>query len=244
MNGIKKLSTILLIACLSFTNAHAFAKEIIINDGSVARFDITNNVTSSPYFTQNDFYNMESNEHLILIPKFTTYQQTNMHTCGPTVANMVVDHFLGKPLHAELETAKIMGCTKYNGTTTKGLRGYFRDLGWNATSSADTDSPKTYTDFLNFVTTNLKDNTPIMVENVEWGGHWRIIIGYDTMNTANTGDDVLIFADPFDKADHLQDGYTVVPAEKFFYMWFDAIRFAKGANWKQWVVAKPPNFKS
>ena len=128
---------------------------------------------------------------------------------------------------------------QYNGTTTKGLRGYFKDLGWNVTSSADTDSPKTYTDFLNFVTSNLKDNTPIMVENVEWGGHWRIIIGYDNMNTANTGDDVLIFADPFDKADHLQDGYTIVPAEKFFYMWFDAIRFAKGANWKQWVVAKP-----
>ncbi len=162
-----------------------------------------------------------------------------MHTCGPVIANMVVDHFLGKPLHSELVAAKLMNCNKYNGTTTKGLRGYFKDLGWNVSSSADTDSPKTYTDFLNFVQGNLKDNTPIMVENVEWGGHWRIIIGYDTMNTANTGDDVLILADPFDKADHLQDGYTVVPAEKFFYMWFDAIRFAKGANWKQWVVAKP-----
>lgn len=30
---------------------------------------------------------------------------------------------------------------------------------------------------------NLKDNTPILVENVEWGGHWRAIIGYDTMGT-------------------------------------------------------------
>ena len=224
---------------LCFTSAFAYAKEVVITDGSVARFDITNDVNASPYFTQNDFYNMVSNEHLTLLPKFTTYQQTTMYTCGPVVANMVVDHFLGKPLHSELEAAKMMGCNKYNGTTTKGLRGYFKDLGWNATSSADTDSPKTYTEFLNFVQGHLNANTPIMVENVEWGGHWRIIIGYDTMNTANTGDDVLIMADPFDKADHLQDGYTVVPAEKFFYMWFDAIRFAKGANWKQWVVAKP-----
>ena len=229
-----------LLATLLFIAAPlTYAKEIVITDGSVARFDITNNVQSSPYFTQNDFYNMKSNEHLLLLENFTTYQQTTMHTCGPVVANMVVDHFLGKPLHSELEAAKLMNCNKYNGTTTKGLRGYFKDLGWNASSSADTASPKTYTDFLNFVQSNLKDNTPIMVENVEWGGHWRIIIGYDTMNTANTGDDVLILADPFDKADHLQDGYTVVPAEKFFYMWFDAIRFAKGANWKQWVVAKP-----
>lgn len=239
MNIFKKSTAILLTSFLCLINSLAFAKEIIINDGSVARFDITNDVTPSPYFVHNDFYNMASNEHLTLLAQFTTYQQTNMHTCGPAVANMVVKHFLGKPLHTELEAAKMMNCNKYNGTTTKGLRGYFKDLGWNATSSADTDSPKTYTDFLTFVQTNLQANTPIMVENIEWGGHWRIIIGYDTMNTANTGDDILIMADPFDKADHLQDGYVVEPAEKFFYMWFDAIRFAKGANWKQWVVAKP-----
>ena len=239
MTKLKIYLTLLMTTLLCFTSAFAYAKEVVITDGNVARFDITNDVNASPYFTQNDFYNMASNEHLTLLPKFTTYQQVTMYTCGPVVANMVVDHFLGKPLHSELEAAKLMKCNRYNGTTTKGLRGYFKDLGWNATSSADTDSPKTYTEFLNFVQGHLNANTPIMVENVEWGGHWRIIIGYDTMSTANTGDDVLILADPFDKADHLQDGYTVVPAEKFFYMWFDAIRFAKGANWKQWVVAKP-----
>ena len=239
MNTFKIYLSILLTAFYCFASTPAFAKEVIITDGSVARFDITNNINASPYFVQLDFYNMKSNEHLLLLENFTPYQQTTMYTCGPVVANMVVDHFLSKSLHSETEAAKLMKCNQYNGTTTKNLRGYFKDLGWKVTSSADTDSPKTYTDFLNFVTTNLKYNTPIMVENVEWGGHWRIIIGYDNMNTANTGDDVLILADPFDKADHLQDGYSVVPAEKFFYMWFDAIRFAKGANWKQWVVAKP-----
>lgn len=239
MNAFKIYTKLLLTLLLCFASTTAFAKEIVITDGSVARFDITNDVAASPYFQQHDFYNMQSNDHLTLLPKFKTYQQTTMHTCGPVVANMVVAHFLGKPLHSEMEAAKMMNCNRYNGTTTKGLRGYFKDLGWNTASSADTDSPKTYTDFLNFVQTHLKSNTPIMVENVEWGGHWRIIIGYDTMSTANTGDDILIMADPFDKADHLQDGYTIVPAEKFFYMWFDAIRFAKGANWKQWVVAKP-----
>ena len=239
MNKFKIYLSILLTTLMTLSHSDTNAKEVIITDGSVANFNITNDVKRSPYFVQHYFYNMPSNEHLLLLPNFTTYHQTTIYTCGPVVAHMVVDHFLGKPLHSEMEAAKLMKCNQYNGTTTKGLRGYFKDLGWNVTSSADTDSPKTYTDFLNFVTSNLKDNTPIMVENVEWGGHWRIIIGYDNMNTANTGDDVLIFADPFDKADHLQDGYTIVPAEKFFYMWFDAIRFAKGANWKQWVVAKP-----
>lgn len=210
-----------------------------IEDGSVARFDIKNDVSSSPYFVQLDVFKMRSNEHLTLLHEFTTYQQTTVYTCGPVVANMVVAHYLGKPLHPEMETAKRMKCTQYNGTTTKALRSYFKDIGWNVKSSADTASPKSYGEFLDFVKSNLKDNSPIMVENVDWGGHWRIIIGYDSMGTDNTGDDVLIFADPFDKADHLQDGYVIVPAEKFFYMWFDAIKFAKGANYRQWVIAKP-----
>ena len=210
-----------------------------IEDGSVARFDIKNDKPNSPYFVQLDVFNMRSNEHLLLLHEFTTYQQTTMFTCGPMVANMVVDHYLGMPLHPEMETAKRMNCTQYNGTTTKGLRSYFKEIGWNVSSSADTESPKNYGEFLEFVKRNLKDNSPIMVENVDWGGHWRIIIGYDSMSTENTGDDVLIFADPFDKADHLQDGYVIVPAEKFFYMWFDAIKFAKGANYRQWVIARP-----
>ena len=80
-----------------------------------------------------------------------------------------------------------------------------------------------------------------MVENVDWGGHWRIIIGYDTMGTDDiTSSDVLIMADPYDTADHLQDGYVVVPAEKFFYMRFDSHLFAAGDRKQQWLAAEPP----
>ena len=72
-----------------------------------------------------------------------------------------------------------------------------------------------------------KDNTPIIVENVDWGGHWRVIMGYDSMGTKHTGDDVLFMADPFDTSDHLQDGYNILSAERFFYMWFDSQLFSK-----------------
>lgn len=47
-------------------------------------------------------------------------------------------------------------------------------------------------------------------------------------------------ADPYDTADHLQDGYVVVPAEKFFYMWFDSHLFAAGDRKQQWLAAEPP----
>lgn len=45
---------------------------------------------------------------------------------------------------------------------------------------------------------------------------------------------------PYDTADHLQDGYVVVPAEKFFYMWFDSHLFAAGDRKQQWLAAEPP----
>ena len=48
---------------------------------------------------------------------------------------------------------------------------------------------------LSFVQKELKAGHPIMVENVFMGGHWRVIIGYDTMGTQTIADDVLIFAE-------------------------------------------------
>ena len=114
--------------------------------------------------------------------------------------------------------------------------------GWQVTSSADKDkTPQNTQEFKAFVVEHLKRNVPIMVENVDWGGHWRVIIGYDTMGTDDiTSSDVLIMADPYDTADHLQDGYVVVPAEKFFYMWFDSHLFAAGDRKQQWLAAEPP----
>ena len=74
---------------------------------------------------------------------------------------------------------------------------------------------------------------------MDWGGHWRVIIGYDTMGTEHKSDDVLIVADPFDTTDHLQDGYGIVPAERFFYMWFDHQLYSRSEQQRQWLTAKP-----
>ena len=78
-----------------------------------------------------------------------------------------------------------------------------------------------------------------MVENVEWGGHWRVIIGYDSMGTESPLDDMLMFADPYDTCDHRQDGYTTQNAEKFFSMWFDHFILPPKEQYQPWVVAYP-----
>ena len=76
-----------------------------------------------------------------------------------------------------------------------------------------------------------------MVENVFMGGHWRVIIGYDTMGTQTIADDVLIFADTYDTADHNQDGYSIENGENFFWTWFDHQILPENERKQPFVVA-------
>lgn len=75
--------------------------------------------------------------------------------------------------------------------------------------------------FVTWLLDHLHASRPIMVEWGDWDGHWQVIIGYDTNGTPEIGDDMLIFADPYDTSDHWQDGYYYYPLERWFYMWKD-----------------------
>ena len=75
--------------------------------------------------------------------------------------------------------------------------------------------------FIKWLTDHLQNERPIMVEWGDWGGHWQAIIGYDNNDTPSIGDDMLIFADPYDTSDHWQDGYYFYPLERWFGMWND-----------------------
>ena len=68
-----------------------------------------------------------------------------------------------------------------------------------------------------FIQQTLKEGNPIAIGWNDWGGHWQVIIGYDTMGTETTQDDVIIVADPYDTTDHNQDGYGIYSAERFLY---------------------------
>ncbi len=201
------------------------------------------NVKQSPYFAAPDFYNLQSTNTLTILPHYKTYQQTTEITCGPAAALTVLVHF-GNTKWTEKAIANIMNTKPIVGTDTKGMVNFFKGIGWDVTSSLDKADKNGSTfanvnDFKNFVIANLKDNTPVLVENIDWGGHWRAIIGYDTMGTDTTADDVLILADSYDTSDHLQDGYNVNSVERFYYMWFDAHMLPKGQQNQQWLVAKP-----
>ena len=83
--------------------------------------------------------------------------------------------------------------------------------------------------------TNPKNNCVVIMESVEWGGHWMTLIGYDDMGTTETADDVLIFADPFDTTDHNQDGYYIVSFERYYATWFDHNVLPEGHRGNQYI---------
>jgi hypothetical protein len=206
--------------------------------------------SESPYFKHQDYFNLRSSGGLTILNKFKTYQQSKEYTCGPAAALMVINHFesvIGKSSLQELAIAKKMKTSPDVGTNTRQMVDFFINLDWNVESSLTHKNDKkgrSFDDsskFQAFVLDRLKRNQPIMVNWIDWAGHWQVIIGYDTLGTKGVGDDVLILADPYDTSDHLQDGYYAVNMERFFEMWFGGDIAPKGQKVQQWLIATPKN---
>ncbi len=126
--------------------------------------------------------------------------------------------------------------------------GFIKEIGWTVKTNRDSKEPldpyvepDSPANFTTFVRSNLDAGTPILIDWLDWAGHWQVIIGYDTMGTPDLfGDDVIIVADPYDTSDHYQDGYFTIPAERFFYMWKEGIYTGPEAEEQPWIIATPP----
>ena len=177
----------------------------------------------SPYFSHPDFYNLESTDTLTMLTHFETIQQTSEWSCGVTSALMVLNWYdaLGDwneeslaALRHSLDGTDLEG---YPGTTLKQAMDIFDGVG-----GFDYITTLDYEDVYSEVTLDtiqgwLAEGKPVMVCYNDWGGHWQVIIGYDTMGTETQQDDVFIVADPYDTTDHCQDGYGTLMAERFMY---------------------------
>ena len=196
------------------------------------------NHPDSIYYKQPDFYNMTSTDDKIILTHYPTYQQTTEYSCGPASALTVLNYF-GVRNFDEKTLITAMKSKPNVGTSLGNMVKFFKGLGWNVESSLDTPPMDEFA-FQKFVMKNLSEGKPIMVENVEFGGHWRVIIGCDTLGTPDDlYDDVLIFADPFDTSDHKQDGYTLGSLDRFFAMWFDHCMLPKKERNQPWLIATP-----
>ncbi len=216
--------------------------------GAAGMFDVPH----SPYFPVIDFYGTPPTPTLVKLDGFRTYQQTSEISCGPASAVMVFDWF-GTPGVTEDALAREMDIRPPDnprpdgsyGADTAGMVKVFRNRGFEVASSLDAGgrdgvSFATDADFARFVAESLQRGEPVLVENVTWGGHWMVIVGYDTMGTPALADDVLIFADPYDTTDHRQDGLAVKSFQRFFYEWVDAGVLPPGQRLQQYVRVRAP----
>ena len=173
----------------------------------------------SRYYKILDYYNMESDETLHILSHFETYQQTTEYSCACASALMVLNYY-GNHDYNELDICRMVDTDTSEGTSVENIAGFFDSIGWKTTSHADTKRYfESLDDFETFILNSLDNGTPVMVDWMDWGGHWQVIIGLDTIGTDDPNDDVLIMADPYDTTDHYQDGYYTVPLGRFFYMW-------------------------
>jgi hypothetical protein len=191
--------------------------------------------TRQPYYPAPDFYNMSSSGTLTLLPHFKTFQQTTGVTCGPSCVLMALDYFGKLGNHHEMELKALRGTTQ-DTTYLRHLLAIFNAVGGFRTVSTFDVKQEAIGSAL--LLNYLKRGVPVIIGTNEWGGHWQIVIGYDTMGTETTLDDVLILADPYDRTDHSEDGYSICPFQKLLEgSWNNS--YDPDFGWGLFVAAEP-----
>lgn len=179
------------------------------------------------YYIAHDFYNLENDEELTILPKFRTRQHTIQDACGPNATMMAMSYFNDEEL-SEAEVYEAVHCRPKFGTHLDDICNFLRSRNYEIETSIE--HPKdtnglcfsTMEDFRDFVIAELQAGHPIIIESVFFGGHYQVIIGYDRRSKPDDYmDDMIILADPEDCGDGEMDGYEYCNAFKFYTMWFD-----------------------
>lgn len=221
--------------------------------------DSAPSIMNSMYWQIPNFYNMTSNDKLTMLTNFKTSQQVTDWTCGPTSALMVLEWYGMRGDLNEMDLVSLRQKDQPGATSLRQMINIFegleKNLGqkWDLFSTFDADLDwnedgepcVTYkgetVSLFEFIPQMLKEGKPIIVGWNDWGGHFEVIIGYDTMGTESTADDVLILADPFDTTDHHQDGYLIKSAERL--IWDFSAGWDPDFDYGIFLVASPKGFE-
>ena len=188
------------------------------------------------YYTGIDFDTLKSNDHLTVIPLKGYRQQVTNYSCG-AVAAMTVMSWYGNPINnTDADEERVVremysNVSEKTGINPQQLSSWFNRQGMNASWGTGGTGE--------MLRNNLKNGIPTMVEWIDWGGHWVVVVGYDTRGTDSVWDDVIIFADSVDCHDDRVDGVTYANYGQFDAMWFDAHYFPENMRERAYVVAVP-----
>lgn len=165
--------------------------------------------SSLPEATSSQYYVLDISPKIprpgfTMLP-ITGFQQTTEYTCGPAAVVTLLNYY---GLQGdEMTIASEMGTSTTKGTTLPQMADWLKANGFNVVSGEGGS--------LDLIRQNLDKKIPTFIEWSDWSRHWVLAIGYDTRNTTDLMDDVIIFADPYDQHDDRKDGVD----------WFNAQRF-------------------
>ncbi|MDR1941388.1 MAG: C39 family peptidase [Endomicrobium sp.] len=177
-----------------------------------------------------DFYKLKnkSDKNFVFLKNFKGYQQTTNYTCG-IAAVMSVLHYYGKLKKrqlnhkTELKLAKEMHTSKKHGTTPQQISGWLKSAGFKVKNAKNGN--------LRTLRANIKKGIPVIVEWIDWGGHWAVLCGYHKRFQKNKRIvETLFLADPAVQwySTNNPDGISSVSSLRFKFMWFDAQHFSPG----------------
>ena len=244
------LCSLVLVGCVAkpkavtgnYTNEMKMEYKVDLDEYGADSVERTTDHSNSPYFSQLDFYNMKSTDTLTILSNFKTYQQTSEWSCGVVAAMMVMEYYgqLGDWNEETLAQLRTNGLDP-EATSLESILLIFDAVGGFEVNSTYNYQPETMFEeiSLDMIQEYLKNGIPVIVGWNDWGGHWQVVIGYDTMGTETQQDDVIIVADSYDTTDHNQDGYGVYPAERFYYNWtmYDFFEKYYGINERELLFA-------
>lgn len=185
------------------------------------------NQEDSKYWADIDYYNATSSDTLTILTGYKTYLQTTSWTCGLSSIATVLEWYGARDGLNDMDLAALRGTSEKDGfargTEINEMEKVFNkltELGitgkWEITSSDQEGNEELLTD-PEWVQNELKEGHPIIVGWNCYGWHYQTIIGYDTMGTEDTNDDVIIVMDPYDTTDHNNDGYAIESYERLAY---------------------------
>lgn len=156
------------------------------------------------------------------------YQQTEDYTCAPAAVMSILNYYgfihsneLNK--NTELHIANEMGSSPSNGTSPKQIVDWLNKNGFNA---------KSYTNGkISDVLKYLYKGIPVLVEWIDWGGHWVVLSGYQKLGKSIDDDkDTMFLTDPSAHSNNVESiyGLTAINPDRFQSMWFDAQYFNPG----------------
>lgn len=159
-------------------------------------------------------------QHRMIFLNIKSYQQTKDYTCGAAVImslmkyyNMLDEHQMNaeteKRITKELGTTVSEGTNEYQLARWLKAHGFKVILGFNGNRQ--------------LILKYLRKQTPVIVDWIDWGGHWVIVAGYDEALLPHH-DETIFLADPAARYDHVKskDGIIAFDADRFFSMWFNS----------------------